>query len=317
MSTRADGSRSASSTYALRAFADRDAPAVADLLSRYERSLYERSFTTENDVRALSERPRFDPGLDAWMAVDHDGAVVAYAEVWERDPGKLIESLGVVDPAHVDRGLGALILDLHEGRASERTGADATLRNVTPAADRRAADLLLGSGYVWARRFQHMAVDLGSPRQPIDAAPSVVVRRFDPSRDAEAVHRVLQESFEGTWEFKPTTYERWRSTWIDSRTFDAGLWFVAESEGAVIGAVLGMQRPAGGWIIDIGVLPSHRGRGVAAALMSRAFDAFRDRGTAVVELNVDADNPTGAVRLYERLGMTVTRAWDLYDKPLG
>jgi predicted GNAT family acetyltransferase len=34
-------------------------------------------------------------------------------------------------------------------------------------------------------------------------------------------------------------------------------------------------------------------------------------------LNVDAANPTGAVRLYERLGMRTVRGWDVYEKRVG
>ena len=34
-------------------------------------------------------------------------------------------------------------------------------------------------------------------------------------------------------------------------------------------------------------------------------------------LNVDAANPTGAVRLYERLDMRTVRGWDVYEKRVG
>jgi hypothetical protein len=33
-----------------------------------------------------------------------------------------------------------------------------------------------------------------------------------------------------------------------------------------------------------------------------------------VMLNVDSENTTGAVRLYERVGMRTARAWDVYEK---
>jgi hypothetical protein len=31
-------------------------------------------------------------------------------------------------------------------------------------------------------------------------------------------------------------------------------------------------------------------------------------------LNIDAENSTGAVRLYEWVGMRTVRAWDVYEK---
>jgi hypothetical protein len=36
-----------------------------------------------------------------------------------------------------------------------------------------------------------------------------------------------------------------------------------------------------------------------------------------VMLNVDSENSTGAVRLYEGVGMRTLRAWDVYEKPMG
>ncbi len=43
---------------------------------------------------------------------------------------------------------------------------------------------------------------------------------------------------------------------------------------------------------------------------------FARRGFSQVMLNVDAGNETGATPLYERVGMRVRRAWDLYEKTL-
>ena len=60
---------------------------------------------------------------------------------------------------------------------------------------------------------------------------------------------------------------------------------------------------------DLAVRPSWRGRGLGEALLRAAFAEFRRRGVATVGLKVDADNPTGAVRLYERVGMTRDRTY--------
>jgi ribosomal protein S18 acetylase RimI-like enzyme len=46
-----------------------------------------------------------------------------------------------------------------------------------------------------------------------------------------------------------------------------------------------------------------RRRGIAAALLRRVFWEFRRRGVKHVDLKVQVDNPTGAVRLYKELGM--------------
>jgi ribosomal protein S18 acetylase RimI-like enzyme len=67
--------------------------------------------------------------------------------------------------------------------------------------------------------------------------------------------------------------------------------------------VLGVRRP---W----------RRRGLGRALLLQAFAEFRSRGRRGVGLGVDGLNTTGAVRLYEQVGMHVARRFDHYRKPL-
>jgi ribosomal protein S18 acetylase RimI-like enzyme len=66
----------------------------------------------------------------------------------------------------------------------------------------------------------------------------------------------------------------------------------------------------------LGVRPQWRRRGVATALLRHSFRDFRDRGATRVGLGVDGENTTGAVRLYERVGMRVVRRNDTYEKTL-
>jgi len=70
----------------------------------------------------------------------------------------------------------------------------------------------------------------------------------------------------------------------------------------------------GGWVDWLGVLPSHRGRGIGHALLRRSFAEFAERGMRRVMLNVDAENVTGATAVYERAGMRVVNAWDLWER---
>ena len=94
---------------------------------------------------------------------------------------------------------------------------------------------------------------------------------------------------------------------------DTGLWFVAEGDGAVVGAAIGVVRLGIGWVAEVGVLDEWRGRGIGAALTARLMREFSDRGQSKVGLNVDPLNETGAKRLYERLGFTQDRRIDFYE----
>lgn len=57
-----------------------------------------------------------------------------------------------------------------------------------------------------------------------------------------------------------------------------------------------------GWIDLLSVVRSHRGRGVASALIIASLRSFQEAGFTHAALGVDSENPTGADRVYERLG---------------
>ena len=65
--------------------------------------------------------------------------------------------------------------------------------------------------------------------------------------------------------------------------------------------VLGVRRP---W----------RRRGLGRALLLEAFARFRERGCHAAALGVDGENTTGAVRLYESVGMRVAHRADVYER---
>ncbi len=71
-----------------------------------------------------------------------------------------------------------------------------------------------------------------------------------------------------------------------------------------------------GWIATVAVRPDWRKRGLGLAMLYESFRRFRDLGETIVGLGVDAQNPTGATRLYERAGMRRAWAAAVYEKEL-
>ena len=68
-----------------------------------------------------------------------------------------------------------------------------------------------------------------------------------------------------------------------------------------VGTIQGLQIDEWGAVQNIGIDPSHRGRGLGSILLSRAGEGFRRVGLKKMHLEVTTDN-TAAIRLYERLG---------------
>ena len=82
------------------------------------------------------------------------------------------------------------------------------------------------------------------------------------------------------------------------------LLFVAVSDGAVIGTVMGGYDGHRGWVYSVAVRPAERRKGVGTALLRRLEEALVARGFLKVNLQVRASN-AGVVAFYERLGYAV------------
>jgi ribosomal protein S18 acetylase RimI-like enzyme len=87
----------------------------------------------------------------------------------------------------------------------------------------------------------------------------------------------------------------WPSLKSDSE-YDPALCFVATDEQDRIVGVAQCWTSA--FIKDLAVQPDRRGQGLGSALIHEALQAFKQRGASHVDLKVDADNPSGALRLY-------------------
>ena len=82
------------------------------------------------------------------------------------------------------------------------------------------------------------------------------------------------------------------------------LLFVAVSDGAVIGTVMGGYDGHRGWVYAVAVNPRYRRHGIGAALIRRLEAALAERGCLKVNLQVRASN-AGVIAFYEKLGYGV------------
>jgi ribosomal protein S18 acetylase RimI-like enzyme len=127
----------------------------------------------------------------------------------------------------------------------------------------------------------------------------------------------MNKAFQDQWGFRAIPFERWESLRLEAPDFDPSIWFVAHSGDDVVGVLRGeAERWSCGWIAMVGVRPQWHRRGIGTALIRAAFRAFYDRGQRSVGLGVDTQNPTGATRLYEQLGMRIVAEDVTYMRPL-
>jgi ribosomal protein S18 acetylase RimI-like enzyme len=163
------------------------------------------------------------------------------------------------------------------------------------------------------RMWRTLKGDLPEPAWPDD----VTVRSYTDA-DAERVHALLDEQYAG-WDrsYVARSHEGWLEFMTVHDDFDPAMWFLVERDAELVACALHWKENQGrGWVKDIVVRKSERGRGLGKALLHHAFRAYAKRGADRVGLKVDSTNPTGAPQLYERLGFVTDQRLGIWQKQL-
>jgi len=310
--------------FALRAPTVDDAEAIAELVNEVSVAEAGIPWTTTEETRDVLTSPeRAAPSPDV-LLIDEDGSAAGYLESWTSDPAEL-SLVAFVRPALWGRGLNAWLVRHGEAWATENLrGSDSSLvLRLSRFIDNEAAGrLFVFLGYQYVRTFWVMRADLGEARVEASDPAGVAIRPFDPDSDVERVYDALREAFDDHWGGPFHSLERWRHRSIDGEgaNFDPTLWFVGEEGNEVVGAICcTATTPRAEDTGEVGYLAVRRPwrrRGVALALLLRAFAELSRRGIARCELSVDSESQTGATKLYERARMQVAYGWDVWEKTL-
>ena len=286
------------------------APTVGD--AEAIAALYADLRTTDaEEVRSWFRNATFDIERD-FRVLERDGAVVGYADV-HREEDRLS-----VDWAARDRTTSALLLDWADERAREEAVERVRAWAWRPAGPE--ADVLRSRGFGPVRTSLEMQVELRAVLSEPMWPDGVGVRTVQDGEEP-LVHGLLGEAFADGNDFRPTPYEEWAGWALDPKRFDRDFWFLALADDeAVAVAVCEPERigePGLGWVESLAVRRAWRRRGLGRALLLHAFRAFHAHGRTAAGLSVDAENPTGALGLYESVGMRAVQTRVIYEKPLG
>ena len=286
-----------------------DAPAIDELVTAADEAVQGWSESSESEL--LDWWRMLDLEHNSWVLHD-GGAIAAYGVVLVH--GETLELDGFVHPSRQGRGLGVWLVADAEERAPELCLPQ--LNAWSLAADERAHRLFEQAGMRELRRFYRMLIELEAPPPTPEWPDGVRVDTFR-LEDAEAFHAVLGEAFADEWNFVQMDYERWYELRVQAPDFDPTLWFIVRA-GDEIAAVVrnDPDRSGAGFVGALGVLKPWRRRGFGLALLQHTFGEFYRRGQPRIALGVDAENPTGATRLYERAGMHVAYEAVTYGKEL-
>lgn len=214
-----------------------------------------------------------------------------------------------VHPEWHGRGIGTALAGWMQHRSRE---LGATVVGM-PVPIGKSGDRLLESlGYRvrWTSWVLQLPDGQAVPERPLPTG--YVVREAHPD-EYRTVHQVIDEAFREWAERDPKPFEDFEAGVIGRPGFEP--WQVRVVEGAdeIVGAaVVIMARDDRGAVVEgyvqsLAVRRDHRGRGLAQALLVDAFALARAHGAPACGLATDSR--TGALSLYEKVGMVVTQTW--------
>jgi mycothiol synthase len=242
--------------------------------------------------------------------IDKDEVVAGFVQaVWREEQGGPLDLFVFVDPGHRANGIGASLLSWGESLGRDRGAAG--VRAEVPEGDTRGHALLHSRGYEQVRSGFTMTKTLGDEGDVPPDPDGVRIRGYVDA-DERALYEVHEASFADHWGFRPSTFEAFNES-LRADNWDPSLVFLAVADGRVVGHLVSVLDEGEGFIGMLGVVKPWRGRGIAKALLHRAFAEFSTRDRTQVKLGVDALNPHGAVAVYESVGMTVERRLDIFE----
>jgi mycothiol synthase len=223
------------------------------------------------------------------------GALVAAAAVRRQEPGPVVT--GMVDPAHRGQGVGGRLLDWALAAAAT-VGDGVTVE--TEGLTEEAAQLFASRGLRQVFAEDVMRFDLAAEPPAVPFPPGVRPTAWTPDLAAR-FFAVYEAAFRDRPGFPGWPAERW-VVWTAGDDEFRPQWSVLAMgpDGDDVGFVTCAQ----GWIVQVGVVPSWRGRRLGAALVVEALCRMRSDGATEALLDVNANNPDAA-RLYAGLGFAL------------
>lgn len=280
---------------AWRALAPSDAPALAGLGAA--------CLAADGGFRALPADEYLGDAAPSIGAFDPGGRLLAFAAA-RRSNHQGAAIAGQVHPDARGRGIGRFLIEwsIVAGEAlvapapAEQTRAlRISTEGLTPAAERLYARC--GFSQEFAEDVMRYSLDAPAPDTPLP--PGFTLRAWAPELAAQ-FFAAYEASFRTRPSFPGWSAEEWLEWATGDDDFVPELSLLALDGDTPAGFLVAGQ----GWLVQVGVRPEWRGRGLAAGLAAEMLRRAQAAGWESVLLDVNVNNP-GAARVYARLGFAL------------
>jgi mycothiol synthase len=277
-----------------------DVDAVTAMVNECERHDTGEVMWERADLLADSSIDGFDRDHD-WIGVFRDGLPVGWAMVEHRT-----RAWADVHPGARGRGIGTWLRRWTEARVREK--GEVSVGQTIDDALTDVSRFFLDAGYSpqhtsWILRKDHPESP-GAPTPP----DGVELRPWRPE-DTEEALTMFEEAFSEFANRRPSTLATWRAFTVDREGFVPDDLILAVQDGEIVGGAFILDAEEI-WVDKLAVRRDVRHRGIGRALMQVAFHRSFERGYD--HTDVSTDSRTGALTLYERLGMYVRRSFTSY-----
>jgi mycothiol synthase len=287
------------------------------------------SLTTVVEYRGKLEKAGGGLVKDTLCAVDSNGRLAGAG--WVTLDGSLGHECrafldGRVHPLYRGRGLGSVLLQWMEARALQKLselGDDrpGVLRIDFYDRSDDALALFEQQGFRLAFAEDEMRRDLRHPVPPVELPAGYTFASWGSQR-AGLFFETYRDAFRERPRFPDWSEETWRHNFTGGEGFRPDLSLLLLEDAEPVGFALCYvetevvpEPTSEGWIVQMGVRPAWRNRGLGGALLCEALTGVATEGLTRAVLDVDVDNH-GARRLYERLGFETWRRRTSYQKPV-
>jgi len=285
--------------YSARPHVPSDAQAVFDLVAATERVDAGEAAIELEDIQGDWARGSFNLATES-IGIWSGDRLVAAGEVFK---GRRADA--GVHPEHRGRGLGTWLAGWVEDCARAQ---GSTLVGQTVPGGSSAEEFLRARGYREGWTSWVLALPEGASIEPQPLPHGYALRDFVGGEDGRAAFQLIEDAFSEWPDRQPSTYDDWAPRGPLRPGFEPWqIRFITDAQGTDTGVCYTILAGDTGYVDAIAVRADGRGLGLGRALLADAFARAREHGASVSELSTDSR--TGALGLYEHVGMEVTQTW--------